>query len=121
MLHRTMLHLSESLRLGLEDLLADLWHARRTDDLGRLALLFFSDVRRWAQLAGKESLAERASAMVVGCPHESRAGFIAQVDLLIAELESVHAEVDVHGATVAHLIPAARRPTLQARSTPRTS
>jgi hypothetical protein len=116
-----MMHLSESLRLGLEDLLADLWHARRTDDLGRLALLFFSDVRRWAQLAGKEGLAERASAMVLACPHASRAGFVSQVDLLIAELESVHAEVDARRATVAHLFPAARRPTLQPRSNPRTS
>jgi hypothetical protein len=119
MLHCTMTHLSESLRLGLEDLLADLWHARRADDLGRFALLFFSDVRRWAQLAGKQSLAERASAMVTACPHESRTAFVAQVDLLIAELEQIHAEVGQHRATVTQLTPPAHPSRPRPGSSPR--
>ena len=42
---------SEELRLALEDVLADLWHARRNDDLGRLALLSYCDMRRWARVA----------------------------------------------------------------------
>ena len=94
MLHRTMTNLSESLRLGLEDLLADLWHARRTDDQGRLALLFFSDVRRWARMADRQGLAQRASDMVTACPHASRASFIAQADGLIAELEGALGDAD---------------------------
>ena len=87
MLHCTMTHLSDGLRLGLEDLLADLWHARRMGDLGRLALLSYSDVRRWAQVAGRQGLAERVRAIVLECPHESRASFLAQVDSIIAEME----------------------------------
>ena len=87
MLHCNMTRLSHGLRLGLEDLLADLWHARRVGDLGRLASLSYSDGRRWAQLAGRRGLAERASEVVTARPHESRASFLAQVDTLIAELE----------------------------------
>ena len=37
MLRRTMNALTPKLKLGLEDLLADLWQARRNGDLGRLA------------------------------------------------------------------------------------
>jgi hypothetical protein len=49
------------LQLGLEDLLGDLRYARRRGDLGRLALLLYCDVRRWARLAGEEELAEHSS------------------------------------------------------------
>jgi hypothetical protein len=94
MLHCTMTHLSENLRLGLEDLLADLWHARRSGDLGRLALIFFSDVRRWARMADRQGLAQRASDLVTECPHASRASFVAQVDTLIAELEVALGDAD---------------------------
>jgi hypothetical protein len=51
-------------------------------------LFFFTDVRRWAQLAGR---AERASEMVIWCPHKSRTSFNAQVDNLVVELERVYA------------------------------
>jgi hypothetical protein len=87
MLHCNMTHLSVEQTLGLEDLLAGLWHARRVGDLGRLASLCYSDVPRWAQGAGKPALAERARRTVIECPHESRASFLAQVDRIIAELE----------------------------------
>ena len=89
MLHCNMTHLSNDLKLGLEDLLADLWHARRVGDLGRLALLSYSDVRRWAQAAGLQALASRARAVVLECPHESRASFLAELDSFIFEMEQV--------------------------------
>ena len=87
MLHRTMTPLSQNLRLGLEDLLGDLQHARRSNDLGRLATICYCDVRRWARLAGKDGLAERAAEIVTGCPHASRASLLADVDSLVAEME----------------------------------
>jgi len=87
MLHCNMAQLSQNLRLGLEDLLGELRHARRIDDLGRLAAISYCDVRRWARLAGKEGLAERASQIVTRCPHASRASLLVDVDRLIDEME----------------------------------
>lgn len=76
-----------SLQLGLEDLLADLRHARRLDDLGRLALVAYCEVRRWARDAGDHILAEHASELITSSPHASREAFLAQIDSLIRELE----------------------------------
>jgi hypothetical protein len=87
MLHCTMKHYSAKLKLGLEDLLADLWHARRGGDLGRLALLCYYEVRRWARLANEQGLAEHSSVLVTGSPYADRESFMAEVDHLIAELE----------------------------------
>jgi hypothetical protein len=78
-----------SLQLGLEDLLADLRHARKRDDLGRLALLAYCEVRRWARDAGDSVLADHASHLITGSPHVSREAFLAQIDALIHELEEV--------------------------------
>jgi len=89
MVHCTMKSLSRNLRLGLEDLLGDLWHARRTGDLGRLALLSYFEVRRWARLAGEHGLAQRSSILVTGFPYAGRESFLGQVDSLIAHLEQV--------------------------------
>src|SRR6476646_6890166 len=69
MLHRNMKHLTPNQKLGLEDLLGDLWHARRRGDLGRLALLSYYEVRRWARMAGEPELAEHSSVLVTKCPH----------------------------------------------------
>jgi hypothetical protein len=80
---------SQQLGLWLEDLLGDLRQARRSGDLGRLALLSYCEVRRWARMAGYEGLADHSSEMITHSPHASRAEFLAQVDELIAELESV--------------------------------
>ena len=102
MLHCNMTHLSDGLRLGLEDLLADLWHARRENDLGRLALLSYSDVRRWARAAGMLLLADRARAVVLECPHESRAKFLAHVDNIITEMEQVLAGDEEPHLEMAH-------------------
>lgn len=89
MLHCNMKALSRNLRLGLEDLLGDLWHARRSGDLGRLALLSYFEVRRWARLSGERGLDQHSSVLVAGFPYEGRDGFLVQVDSLIAHLEQV--------------------------------
>jgi hypothetical protein len=75
------------LQLALDDLLGDLQFARRRGDLGRLALISYCEVWRWARLAGYQDLAEHSSEMVTHAPQVSRDAFLAQVDDLIGELE----------------------------------
>lgn len=77
---------SASLQLGFEDLLGDLQFARRSDDLGRLALLVYCDLRHWARAAGEDDLAKHSSALICNGPHASRDDFLAEVDGLISEL-----------------------------------
>lgn len=89
LLHCNMTTGSESLQLGLEALLGDLQYARKSGDLGRLALLAYCEVRRWARVAGEQALAHQSSALVNDLPHADRATFIAAVDALIEELEQV--------------------------------
>lgn len=96
MLHRNMTTSSASLQLGLEDLLGDLQLARRSDDLGRLALLVYCDLRHWARAAGEDDLAKQSSALICNGPHGSRDDFIAEVDGLISELRQ--AGVRISGA-----------------------
>ena len=86
MLHRTMDTKPMTVLLGLEDLLGDLQHARRTGDLGRLALLAYCEVRRWARQAGELALAEHSAEMFTKNPHTTRAQFLEMVDGLISEL-----------------------------------
>jgi len=88
MLHCNM-NPASTLQLGLEDLLADLHHARRIGDLGRLALVAYCEVRRWARAAGRPALAEHAAAMITDTPHASREAFLLQIDALVAELEQL--------------------------------
>jgi len=85
----------ERLKLSLEDVLADLWHARRTGDIGRLALLSYCDVRRWARIAHHQRLAARSHELVLSCPHSDREDFLFAIDQLIAEMEQAHAELAV--------------------------
>ncbi len=87
MLHCNMISHPLPLQLGLEDLLGDLHHARRSLDLGRLAWLTYCEVRRWARMAGEEALAEHSSELITHAPHASREAFLAEVDALILELE----------------------------------
>lgn len=82
-----------SLQNGLEDILGDLRFARRKGDLGRLALLAYCEVRRWARDAEAQGLARRSSALVNNFPHASRDEFLAAVDELIAELEHARCSV----------------------------
>lgn len=75
--------------LALDDLLADLRHARKAGDLGRLAFVAYCEVRRWARDAGETVLADRAFDLVVSSPFASRDIFLEQVDALILGLEQV--------------------------------
>jgi len=81
-----------SLQLDLEDLLADLQHARRRGDLGRMALLCYCEVRRWARKAGQAELAELSAAMITGSPHGSREAFLDDIDGLVRRLEALQRE-----------------------------
>jgi hypothetical protein len=76
-------------RLALDDVLGDLQHARRSGNVGRLALVAYCEVRRWARQAGEQALAEHSTQLVMQSPHESREQFLARVDALIHELELV--------------------------------
>lgn len=92
MLHCDMAsELTPALRSGLDDVLGSLQHARRSEDLGRLALLTYWDVRTWARRAHRDALAGLASDFVVGTPLASRAAFLSLVDQVIAELENIRA------------------------------
>ena len=93
MLHCNMNASSLSLQNGLEDLLGDLRFARKKGDLGRLALLTYCEVRRWARQAEAKELARHSSALVSNFPHASRDDFLAAVDELIAELEQARCSV----------------------------
>jgi hypothetical protein len=106
MLHCTMTS-ALSLQSGLEDLLADLRYARRRDDLGRLALVAYCEVRRWARDAGDLVLAEHASELITSSPHASREAFLVRIDNLIHELE----EVPLLAAKRHSEIPASHLPT----------
>jgi hypothetical protein len=91
MLHCTMTTESH-LQLGLEDLLVDLRHARKADDLGRLALVAYCEVRRWARSAGRPALAKQSAELFTGSPHASREEFLQHIDRLIHDLENVQAQ-----------------------------
>jgi hypothetical protein len=78
---------SLGIQLGLEDLLADLHHARRNGELGRLALLAYCEVRGWARQAGKPDIADSATRMFTENPCVNRNEFLAKVDHLIMTLE----------------------------------
>ena len=86
-LHSNMAASGVSLQLGLEDLLGDLQFARRSGDLGRLALLAYCEVQRWARVAGEQELAKHSSEVISHIPHASREEFRAEVDELIVELK----------------------------------
>ena len=93
MLHRNMTTSLISLQHGLEDILGDFRFARRSGDLGRLALLTYCEVRRWAREAKVQELAERSSALMGNFPYPSRNEFLAAVDELVVELEQVHCSI----------------------------
>jgi hypothetical protein len=76
-------------RLGLEDVPGDVQHARRSGDMGRLALLAYCEVRRWARQAGEVELADHSLALNTDNPHGTRDEFLHKVDDLIEELKGV--------------------------------
>lgn len=93
MLQCNMTTSTAPLQLGLEDLLGDLQHARRIGDMGRLALLAYCEVRRWARQAGEAELADRSTELITRHPHASRDQFMEQIDGLILALEQAHTRV----------------------------
>jgi hypothetical protein len=78
---------SSAIQLGLDDLLADLHYARRSQALGRLALLAYCEVRSWARQAGKSDIADGATKMFTQTPCISKDEFLSNIDSLIATLE----------------------------------
>lgn len=82
--------LPSTLQLGLDDLLAELRYSRRQGDVGRLALLAYCEVRRWARQAHEAAIASHSATMVTEVPHASRESFLGEIDSLIDELEAVH-------------------------------
>jgi hypothetical protein len=89
---------SLSIQLGLEDLLADLHHARRHQELGRLALLSYCEVRSWARQAGESGIAEHSTQIFTQDPCVSKEDFLAKVDLLITALERLQASYPARAA-----------------------
>ncbi|MEX1165516.1 MAG: hypothetical protein WEK74_01360 [Hydrogenophaga sp.] len=76
-------------RWALDDLLADLYHARKRGDLGRLAFVAYCDVRRWARDEGRTVLAEQAAGLITESPHVDRDDFLLRIDGLITQLEAL--------------------------------
>ncbi len=114
MLHCNM-NLPLNLQLGLDDLLAELHHARRSGDLGRLALIAYCDVRRWARQAGEFDIARHSMAMFTGEPHASREAFLEKVDVLLHDMEQVQARLQPDPMSLA---PAQRRTFCEPPATP---
>jgi hypothetical protein len=85
-LHRNM-NIRTTPELVLDDLLADLRHARRSGDMDRLALISCCEVRRCARQVGQHGVSENSSSMLLEQPHCSREAFLGEVDELIGELE----------------------------------
>lgn len=90
---RCTMNTSLSIRLGLEDLLADLQHARKHAELGRLALLAYCEVRGWARQAGEAGIAEQSTLMFTANPCVSKDEFLSKVDALIGALQQLHGSV----------------------------
>lgn len=84
------MHQNLHLQLILEDLLADLQHARRIGDLGRLAFIAYCEVRRWAREAGEPAIAELASELITGLIPANRTRFLEQIDSLVFELDGLY-------------------------------
>ena len=84
-----LMNLTVSLRTSLEDLTGEVVYARRHGDLGRLALLCYCEIRRWARLAGEERLARLSCAFITAHLAKDRHEFLGRVDDVISELEDV--------------------------------
>jgi hypothetical protein len=104
----SIMNISPSLQLDLEDLLADLQHARRSGDLGRMALLCYCEVRRWARKAGQADLAAVSAAMITGSPHASRQAFLDDMDKLVQRLEALQPAAGLPAMPKLTPVPAAR-------------
>ena len=89
--------MTEALLFSLEDLMADLIHARRQGDVGRMALLCYCDVRHWARQAGQAELAQASSQLFTQpIPHD-RQSFLNEVDEILDELKQLSQVASSHG------------------------
>ena len=79
--------------LALEDVLAALWHARRAEDVGRLAHVGCSEVQRWARAKRDDVLVAHARALLTDCPYRDRQDFMLAIDRLIAQAEYAHVQL----------------------------
>lgn len=75
------------LRIRLEDLAAEIEHARKRLDLGHLAALCYCEIRPWARRAGESELAELSWRLCTQQLPLDKTSFLAQIDHLIEELE----------------------------------
>lgn len=91
MVHRNMNDQSVTVRLRdrLEDLAAEIGHARKGMELGHLAALCFCEVRPWARRAGEGRLADLSWRLSIQPLPLDRTAFLAQIDRLIEELEQI--------------------------------
>ena len=78
---------SLNIQLALEDLLADLQFARKNEQLGRLALLAYCEVKGWARQANKPDLAMTTLRMFSENPYVGKVEFLQSIDRLISTLE----------------------------------
>lgn len=99
---------SLNIQLGLEDLLANLHYARKHDQLGRLALLAYCEVKGWARRAGKPDVADTALRMFSDNPCPSKQEFLKGIDQLIATLELHESEYARHNPRYARAAVAPR-------------
>ncbi len=83
-----------TIQLALEDLLVDLHFARKHEQLGRLALLAYCDVKRWARLAGKADVADMAVRMFACKPSPNREDFLRDIDQILASLQAHETRYD---------------------------
>lgn len=82
-----------AIRLSLDDVLGEIQHARRVNDIGRLALLTYCEVRRWARQAGEAELAAHSLELITQNPYATRSEFLDRVDSLIHELEDARSRL----------------------------
>jgi hypothetical protein len=75
------------MQLRLEDLGAEIAHARKHADLGHLAALCYCQVRPWARSVGEQQVADLAWDLSIQALPLNRSAFLARIDRLIAALE----------------------------------
>jgi len=88
----------DPLRDRLEDLAAEIGHARRDMDLGHLAALCYCEVRPWARRSGESTLADLSWRLSTQQLPLDRNTFLAQIDRLIEELEQACARAGIEKA-----------------------
>ncbi|WP_157158250.1 hypothetical protein [Delftia sp. Cs1-4] len=96
-----MTNLADLQRTSLQDLAAEITHARRQEALGRLALLCYCQVRPWARRAQEDELAARAWMLSTRAAPTSRTAFLRTIDALIAELEGACERAGLRGEALA--------------------